>query len=154
MAVTTGFTGIGALLKLGDGGGPEVFTAVANITQIGIAQQANEVDATHLNSTSGFREYKQGFKDVTITFQGHFDPDTTTQDDSDGLMALFNTGASANFKIDFTDADNGGGTGAPTANGVASFSAVITGLDINADEGMVTISGTLRLSAVITWGAS
>jgi len=153
MAVTTGFTGIGALLKIGDGGGPEVFTAIGNITQFGIAQQANEVDATHLDSTSGFREYKQGFKDVTVTFQGHFDPDNVTQDDTDGLMSMFNSGDSANFKADFTNADNGG-AGAPTSNGVASFGAVLTGLDVNVDEGMVTISGTLRLSSVITWGAS
>lgn len=153
MAATTGFTGIGAALKLGDGASPEVFTAIGNITQFGIAQQANEVDATHLGSSSGFREFKQGFKEVTVSFQGHFDPDNTTHDDASGLLSLFNSGASNNYKADFSAADNNG-AGKPATDPIATFSAVITGLDINVDEGMVTVSGTLRLSSAPTWGAT
>jgi hypothetical protein len=153
MVATTGFTGIGATLKMGDGASPEAFTSIGNLTTFGLEMQADEVDATHLLSTDGFREYKQGFKSVTVPFEGHFDPDNPTHDDSTGMIARITDGDSANFKADFSGADNGG-SGAPTAKGVASFSGVFVGVSVNASEGMVTVSGNIRVSSSPTWGAS
>lgn len=153
MTKTTGMTGIGAALKMGDAGSPEQFPVIGNTTSFSIEQQADQVDATHLQSTSGFREYKQGFKSATVSFEGHFDPDNTSQDPSSGVMKAFADGTERNFKADFSAADNGG-VGAPTTNPVCSFSGVITQLTINTQEGMVTYQGQISLSSAPTWAAS
>jgi hypothetical protein len=153
MTATTGFTGIGAALKMGDGASPEVFTAIGNITTTGMNIQADEVDATHLQSTSGFREYKQSFKNVTVPFEGHFDPDNATHNDSVGLLSKISSGAAGNFKLDFSAADNNG-VGKPTTDPIATFAGILTGLDINVSEGMVTVSGNFRVTGQPTWGAT
>lgn len=153
MVATTGFTGIGALLKLGDAASPEAFNAIGNTTSFGIEQTADRVDATHLQSTSGFREFKQGFKDASVSFEGHFDPDNTSQNDATGIMAAFQAGTARNFKADFSAADNAG-VGAPTVDPVCSFAGVITQLSINVTEGMVTYQGQISLSSSPTWGAT
>lgn len=153
MTATTGFTGIGAALKLGDAGSPEVFTAIGNTTTFTIQQTADQVDATHLGSTSGFREFKQGFKSATVTFEGHFDPDHPQQDDATGLLAVFAGGTARNFKADFSAADNNG-VGKPSTDPICSFAGVITELSVNTAEGMVTYSGTISLSSAPTWGAT
>lgn len=153
MVATTGFTGIGAALKLGDAASPEVFNAIGNTTSFDIEQTADQVDATHLQSTSGFREYKQGFKAATVSFEVHFDPDNTTQNDATGLLAVFANGTERNFKADFSAADNGG-VGKPATDPVCSFAGVITQLSISVSEGMVTGSGQISLSSAPTWGAT
>ena len=153
MTATTGFTGIGAALKLGDAASPETFNPIGNTTSFSIEQQADQVDATHLLSTSGFREYKQGFKAATVSFEGHFDPDNSTQSTTNGVMKAFQDGTSRNFKADFSGADNAG-AGAPTVTPVCSFSGVITQLTINTQEGMVTYQGQISLSSAPTWAVS
>lgn len=153
MVATTGFTGIGAALKLGDGASPEVFTHIGNTTSFSIEQTADQIDATHLQSTSGFREYKQGFKSVTISFEGHFDPDHPQQNDATGIMAVFAAGTERNFKADFSAADNNG-VGKPSTDPVCSFSGVVTQLSINTAEGMVTYTGQISPSSSPTWGAT
>ena len=153
MVATTGFTGIGALLKMGDGASPETFTAIGNVTSFGLEQTADQVDATHLASTSGYREYKQGFKSATANFELHFDPDNATHNDTNGLLGAFEDGSTVNFKADFAAADNGG-TGAPATDPVCTFAGIVTALSINVSEGMVTGSGTISMASSPTWGAS
>ena len=154
MAATTGFTSIGALLKLGDAASPETFNEIGNTTSFTLNQTADQIDATHLSSTSGYREFKQGYKAATVTFEGHFDPDNTTQDDAVGIIAAFNAGTARNFKADFSAADNNG-VGKPSTDPVCSFSGVVTEFTVNAPTGdMVTYSGTISMSSSPTWGAS
>jgi hypothetical protein len=154
MVATTGFTGIGATLKLGDGVTPtEGFTSIANITSFNLNSEADQVDATHLLSTSGYREYKPGFKRFSVDFEYHFDPDNPSQDDTNGILSLYDSGESRNYKADFAGADNGG-TGAPTANAVCSFSGVVTAHSVAVSEGMVTGTGTISASSSPTWGAA
>lgn len=153
MTATTGFTGIGAALKLGNNASPETFTHIGNTTSFSIEQTADQVDATHLQSTSGFREYKQGFKSSTVSFEGHFDPDHAQQDDSTGLLAVYAAGSERNFKADFSAADNNG-VGKPSTNPICTFAGVVTQLTVNAAEGMVTFTGQISLSSAPTWGAT
>jgi hypothetical protein len=153
MVATSGMTGIGAALKLGDASSPETFNAIGNTTNFGLEQTADQVDATHLLSTSGRREYKQGFKATVVNFEGHFDPDNTTHDDATGMMAAYDAGTSRNFKADFSAADNNG-TGKPATDPVCSFSGVITQLSISVSEGMVTWNGQISVNSALTWGAS
>lgn len=153
MVATTGFTGIGATLKLGDAASPETFNSIGNVTSFDIEQTADQVDATHLLSTSGFREYKQGFKAATVSFEIHFDPDNSSHDDSTGLLAAFAGGTERNFKADFSAADNNG-VGKPSTDPVCSFSGVITQLSVSVSEGMVTGSGQISLSSSPTWAST
>lgn len=154
MTATTGFTSIGALLKLGDAASPETFNAIGNTTNFTLQQTADQIDATHLDSTSGYREFKQGYKTASVTFQGHFDPDNTTQDDATGILAAFNAGTSRNFKADFSAADNNG-VGKPSTDPVCSFSGVVTEFSIDTPTGdMVTYSGTISMSSSPTWSST
>lgn len=154
MTATTGFTSIGTLLKMGNAASPEVFATVANVTSLSIPQTAGEIDATHLASTSGYKEYKAGYKDGTVSGTIHFDPDNTTHDDSAGLMSKFVSGASTNFKLDFSAADNNG-SGKPATDPIMSFTGVLTELSISAEtESMVTASFSIRISSAPTWGSS
>ncbi len=127
MTATTGFTSIGAQLK-------RAGVHIGNTTSFAPAFTADQIDATHLQSTSGFREFKQGYKSGTCTFSGHYDPDNSSQDPSTGLLADFISGASATYKADFTTADNAG-SGAPSTYGVLTFTAVITEFSIDAPTG-------------------
>lgn len=57
MAKTQGKGGFGTLLKVGDGGGTEVFTTVAEVVDINPGDVSLETaDATHMESPSAFRE--------------------------------------------------------------------------------------------------
>ena len=153
MTATTGFTGVGAALKLGDTTSPEVFTAIGNVTSFGLEQTADQIDATHLGSTSGFREFKQGFKAATANFEIHFDPDHATHNDAAGLLKAFADGTERNFKADFSAADNNG-VGKPSTDPICTFAGVITQLSVSVTEGMVTGSGQISLSSAPTWGAT
>jgi predicted secreted protein len=153
MALTTGFTGIGALLKMGTSDSPDTMNAIGNVVSFTIEQSADQIDATHLGSTSGFREFKQGFKSASVNFEIHFDPDNTTHDDSSGLIGAFEDGTTKYFKADFSAADNNG-TGKPSTDPVMSFSGIITALSVNVAEGMVTGSGTISMASAPTWGAT
>jgi hypothetical protein len=152
MPATTGFTSIGAQLKLGDGTTPtEVFTHIGNTINFSLEQSADQIDATHLMSTSGYREYKAGYKTATVSFEGHFDPDSPQQQPPDGILGMFESGAPANFQADFSGADNGG-IGAPATLPICSFAGVVTQFSITAPAGdMVTYAGTISMSTSPVW---
>lgn len=61
---TSARIGHGAQFKIGNGATPEVFTAVAEVTSItppGMSRDA--IDATHMDSPDGWREFIGGLKD-------------------------------------------------------------------------------------------
>lgn len=74
MATTKGRSGFGALLKLGDGGGPEVFSTVAEMVDITPPETTLDTDdATHNESPLGFAEkvatvLRAGDAQATINF--------------------------------------------------------------------------------------
>lgn len=56
--------GHGSLFKIGNGASPEVFTTVAEVTAITPpAMTRDSIDATHSESTDGWREFIGGLKD-------------------------------------------------------------------------------------------
>jgi predicted secreted protein len=103
MAESTGKTGRGVRFKISDGNSPAVFVAVANCTSINLSgRDAEEIDFTTLDSTGGFREYRQGFKDGgTVALEIHFNPEEESHTD---LLALWLAGTVVDFQIDYTDA--------------------------------------------------
>lgn len=102
MTTSTGKTGRGVSFKMGSGS-PSDFTAVANVSSINLSgQTSDEVDFTHLLSSGGFREFRQGFKDPgTIGLDLHFDPTNATHTD---LLDRFISGDLFDWRVDFQGA--------------------------------------------------
>lgn len=89
MPATTGRTGIGALLKLGDNLSPTAFATVANVVSIEAGGFNLElVDATHLGSPNYLREWLPSLRSAqawNMTIQ--WDPTHATHDATTGLKA-------------------------------------------------------------------
>ena len=72
--MTQAIAGTGAQLKMGDGASSETFTALSEVYNISMGGMSREeIDVTSLDSTDGYREFIQSFKDVgEITFGVNF----------------------------------------------------------------------------------
>jgi predicted secreted protein len=93
MAETQARIGYGAQLQYGDGGSPEMFATVAEIvdTISGPSLTADQVEATHMESPDGYREYISGLKDgEEVTFTCNYLPTNQSQL---GLLAIFESGS-------------------------------------------------------------
>lgn len=131
----------GTLLKRGDGGGPEVFTAIGEVADIsGPGGTANIIDATHLAST--FREKVMGLPDEgQITFTLNYVPGDAQQQ---GLKTDRANRTLRNFQLVLTDAGNETG----------SFAAYVIGFNLNIQaEDIVRASVTLEITGAVTWVA-
>lgn len=138
MPLSTGKTGRGVFLEVGDGESPEGFTTVANVTAItSSGQNAEEVDMTHLLSEGGFREFIQGFKDAgTVGINFHLDPTNPTHQ---SIYDDFVTGRTFNARIDFS------GAGWNTYMVFSGFIQNPGDIDINV-TGPITNNATIRRS--------
>ncbi len=98
----------GTQFQVGDGGGPEVFTAVAEVKSIGGFEiSANTEEVTHMLSTRRFREFvktvlEMGDIDLTVNWL----PANATQDATTGMVSLLEDFGITNFKIVWPDAAN------------------------------------------------
>lgn len=149
MTESTGEIGIGVKLKLGDGATPtEAFTEIANVKDIKWGgRDAGEVDFTHLGSTGGYKEFRQGFKDpgtVTLTLQ--FDPTHPTHVGASGLSGLFDAKTVFNFKLDMTEPF--GATGATAS--CKGFVKNPGDLSVS-PESPIEASVTIRCTGPVTW---
>jgi hypothetical protein len=137
---------LGTQLQIGDGAATEVFTTVAQLTNIGGVELITETeDATAHDSAAGYREHlENGLRSYSdVSFEGKWDAAHATQDGSTGVQSKGQTDGPHNFKIIFPDA------GATTASFAASMVRVKMGdAPIN---GVLPISGALKISGQITW---
>lgn len=139
---TTAQKSQGATIGVGDGASPEVFTTVANITDIsGPNLSAPDIDVTDLSSAA--KEFLQGLEDPgTIDLEGFYD-----QTNAQHQELRDNVGANVakNFKITLTQ-----GSPAETID----FSARVMSFEIghSVDEA-VTMSMSLKIDGAITWSS-
>jgi predicted secreted protein len=128
-------------LKIGDGGGTEVFTAIGDVVSINGPNETREtIDVTDLDSTG--REFKAALKDGgELTFETNYRP-TNTQHIQ--LETDYDSGVLRNFQLVFSD----------TGNRTYSFAALITNLSpvVQAAE-VLRRSITLKLSGAVTRAA-
>ena len=84
-----GIAAFGTLLKSGDGGSPESFTTIAEVTEIGGPDLSlDTVDGTHHGSTGGWEEVIPTIlRSGTVPFTIQYDPTDATHDASTGLIA-------------------------------------------------------------------
>ena len=98
-AFTNGFSA-----KIGDGGGPEVFTKIPEcfgVSPIGATRDL--IDVTNFDS-NGSREYIAGLKDGSeFNLDMNYLPDNTIQDQA---RSDADNGTKRNFEIEFTDGTN------------------------------------------------
>lgn len=136
--MSTRIKAFGTLLKIGDGGGSEVFTTIAGVTSMsgpGITQEA--LDGTAHDSTDGYRERVGGLLDVgSLTLEIAYDPVEDTHDDGGtGLLATLTGGTVRNFQLVFSDA------GTTTW----SFAGIVTQFSPSAPvDGLLTASITIE----------
>jgi hypothetical protein len=98
---SSGSIGYGAKLKRGNGASPQVFTAVAEVRKIsGVGSKRGLVDFTNLDSLLTSMEYKLAMKDgQEFTAECNWIPDSTTQDQSAGMVADHDNGTVRDFQI-------------------------------------------------------
>lgn len=141
MAATDGTSGFGTLLQRGDGASSETFTTVSEVSNIsGPGESLETIDATHMESPSGYREYIPSLLDSgEISFDMNFLPATTAQ--SVGLRADMVAKTKRNWQLVFTD------SGTTTY----SFSGYVTAFEPSAQiDDKLSASCTIKVTGPVT----
>lgn len=96
-----GIDGFGTELQRGDGGGVEVFTALANLTNIeGPGLERETIEVTAHNSVEAWKEFLGGLKDGgEVSLDVNYDPAL-----HDTLIADFDDDEPRNYRLVFPDA--------------------------------------------------
>lgn len=129
----------GVQLKRGNGGSPETFTLIGEVTKFdGPGGSANEIDATSLDSTA--KEWLMGLQDEgEFTFEANCVPSNAQQA---GLRTDRAAATLRNFKLLLTDVG-------PTT---LSFAAYVKEYKISGGvDDKITLNVTLRISGAVTW---
>ena len=103
--MTSAISAFGTLLKIGDGGGPETFTTIAEVTSIsGPGLSLDPIEATSHDSTGGWREFIGGLLEAgEVSFDINYIPTNATHDASTGLIADMVARTVRNFQLVFPD---------------------------------------------------
>ena len=140
MSATIGTSGFGTLLKAGNGATSEVFTSIAEVKTISGPKITLEMlEATHMESPSGFREWLPSFKDGgEVTFGVNFLPASTSHKAITTDMAAR---TKRNFKVVWPN----------TAPTTWSFSGYYTQFEPTAGVGdMLSAQVTIRVTGAVT----
>ena len=127
----------GTTLRMTRGDGTDVI--VGRLTSVGeIEPQAEELDVTTLESTDGYREYIQGFRDSgSIELEGYHDAGDAGQK---AVRSAFASGESCAFEVGFPDGST------------AKFSGFIKKHTIGSAEvdGAIGFGAVIRVSGPVT----
>lgn len=137
-----GINAFGTELRRGDGADPEVFTAIANVTNIAGPEISREtLDVTAHNTTDAWMEFRGSLKDGgEVSIDVNYDPA-----EHDVLVADFEDDLPRNYKIAFP----------VTPAVVWSFAAILTGFSSEAPhDDKLSASLTFKVSGKPTIGAS
>jgi len=144
MSTSNALDAYGTLLKIGDGGGTETFTAIAECTNIsGPNLSLDLVEVTHHESTGAFKERIGTLLDGgTISLDLSFIPTAAThRDASGGLLDDMLNKTKRNFQLQFPD------SGSTTW----SFAAYVNAFNVTAPvEGKLGASVTITITGVPT----
>lgn len=109
MAISNAVNAFGTLLQRGNGAGSEVFTTVAEVTNItGPALSLEMIEVTNHTSTSGWKERIGGLLDAgEVGFEINFLPASGTGHGyNQGLITDIANRTKRNFKIVFPDTNS------------------------------------------------
>ena len=127
------------LLKRGDGGNPETFTAIAEVNSIsGPSFALDTTEVTHMESPGAWKEFIPTLLDAgELSFEINFIPTDSTHSYAAGLLSDMVNRTLRNFQLVFPD----------TGNTTWTFSAYVTGFDLDASvDGKLGASVTLRIT--------
>ena len=133
--VTSALIGHGTLLKRGDGGGPEVFTTVAEVQDItGPSGSLDTSDVTNMDSPDKYKEFIAGLLDGgDVSFDVNF-INVASQTD---ILTDHQNRTKRNFEMIFP----------LPGNPKWSFTGFVTGFDNSAPvEGALTASITIKIT--------
>ncbi len=129
----------GTLLKIGDGGGPESFTAIAEVKDISGPRLSLDTEDVTSHSSPGSWEEHIGtvLRSGEVTFEVNYLPTHATHNASTGLIADMVNKTKRNFQLVFPDAGN-------TTWGLA---ALVTGFEPSEPvQGVLGASITLKIT--------
>ena len=116
--MTSALAGYGVLLKIGDGGGSETFTTIAEVKDIEGPELELEAKEVTSHDSAGWREYIGTLLTAgEVSFDLNFIPTHATHSYSAGLVKDLVNRTKRNFKLVFPD---GGST-------TWTFAALVTG---------------------------
>lgn len=111
---------------------------IGSLTSVGeISPDSEELDATCLDSSGGYREFLQGFKDSgELTLTGYLDPEKPGQAQ---MVTLYGSGALGYFWVTFPD------------QATVAFNAYVKSFTVGSAEvdGIVGFGTTLRVSGLV-----
>ena len=111
---------------------------IGSLTSVGeISPDSEELDATCLDSSGGYREFLQGFKDSgELTLAGYLDPAKPGQAQ---MVTLYGSGALGYFWVTFPD------------QATVAFNAYVKSFTVGSAEvdGIVGFGTTLRVSGLV-----
>ncbi len=128
----------GSILQLGDGATPEVFTAIAEITELTPPQMSrDDIDVTSHQSSDGYREFISGLRDGgEVSFKANWLPTNSTHDGTTGLLETFNDNDTHNWKVIL-----------PNTLITIAFSGFLTAFEPDLPiEEQAQLSGTIKVS--------
>ena len=99
--MTQAFWAYGSIFQLGDAATPEVFTAVAEITELSFLDMSRDkIVVTNHASPDGYHEKLPGMRDAgKIAIKANWLPNNATQDEVTGILSKFNDNVLHNCKI-------------------------------------------------------
>jgi hypothetical protein len=99
--MTNARTGFGTRIQMGDGGGTEVFTDIAEVTNVTTPSFTRDTaDATHHLSPGGVREFIGTLIDPgEVTVDMNWIPGDPTQDQTTGMLKAALDGIARNFRL-------------------------------------------------------
>ncbi len=90
-----GYLGVDFLVKLGDGAGSEVFTAIGGMRSTGGSINNEMIDVTNKDNMPWRTQLEGGIKSMSLSLSGVFNSDATLQT----MMALAMSGALRHFQL-------------------------------------------------------
>lgn len=138
---SSAFSGMGTLVKIGDGGSPENFTTIAEVKGdiTGPGKTWDEADVTNHSSPNRTEEIIVTIKRLgTVTFDVNFLPTNATHNAVTGLQADRDNGTKRNFQLVAPD-------GSSTTYNFTAYVKEFT--PTWSMTGAVSASVTLRLTA-------
>ncbi len=129
----------GTLLKIGNGGTPETFATIAEITDIsGPKMSLDTIDTTSHDSVDGWKEYIGGLLSAgDVTFDVNFSPTNATHGYTSGLIRDMVQRIKRSFQLVFPNPEHT----------TWSFTALVTGFDPKSPvEDALTASITLTIT--------
>lgn len=132
----------GTLLKIGDGGGPEVFTTIAEVKDISGPKYAVGITDVTAHDTGPYHQKIPALIDAgQVTFQLNFN-NAATQGFTGGLYNDMVNRTKRNFQIVIPT----------TVAKTGAFAAYITGWELGAPvDGALTVDVTLEIAGAVTW---